>query len=273
MITPLQGTLAFAITDLAKSVSDISVAVVGAASILLIAFVLKASLTKGRWPQLRRPIFTCIVAVVTITSITLAGAAIVLNLNSATGGPVRWQAAYQVWACDNQLDLRDSRGLMTDRIGTPRLFERNDGRIHVEGTPMKLPDDASLGAFMQAIGGEISDTSLLLPVNDTSAFAGLPNSPEQVEPYLETRQDGTYVQLRNSQQCNQAHAEVQAFVHHYSESAKTYFQTKLDHPANYEIAHASNFPGSDCIIVEFAPPKQRTTHTCREIAQIEDTHE
>lgn len=266
MINHLQGVATLATTDLARSVSEISVAVMGAGSILLVMLIVKAVVTRQRWPQLKKPIFILIIVVVLVTTATLGSAALFINAKSATGGSVKWQAAYQIWACGNQLNLRDPRGL-ANRIGTAQLFERNDSQIHVEGIPMKLPDDASLGSFMVAVGGELSDNSLIVPLNDDNAFSGTPNTPEQLTPFLNTRKDGTYARFISGQRCGQTAAEVQAFVNHYSSASNSYLQTKLIHPANYEITHASNIPPGDCVIIEFAPPKDRTDHTCQEVTR------
>jgi hypothetical protein len=249
-------------TDLARSISDISVALVCAAVVMLIILVVAMVITHERWPKFKAPLFTLMVLVTVGTTLVLAGSVVALNINSPTGGPVRWGADYQIWACDNQLNLRDPRSMVSNHVGSATLYEQNDGRIHYTGTPSTLPDDASLGKFMQAVGGEISDSSLVVPLNDQSGFAGQPATPEQVEPYMSTTRDGASARFVNGQTCGDQKAEVQTFVYSYNEDTKTYTQTKLDHPANYELSHRDTSPPGDCVIIEFAPTKDRTNHLC-----------
>ncbi len=260
---PLHITGIAAATDLASSIGSLSVALVSAAVVMIIILTAMAVLTHERWPKFKAPLFTLTVLVTVITTLVLGGATVTLSLNSPTGGPVRWGTDYQIWACGNQLDLRNPHGLMGNRIGTATLYEQNDGRMHYDGTPTNLPDDASLGRFMQSVGGEISDGSLTVPLNDQSGFSGQPTTPQEVEPYINTTQSGATAQFVNNQSCGGTIAQVQAFVYHYNEGTKTYYQTKLDHPANYELSRTSTSPPGDCVIIEFAPPKDRTDHLCQ----------
>ena len=251
-----------ATTDLARNLGDLSVALTSAAIITLMILVVAAVITHQRQPKFRAPLFTLIVLVTVSTTLMLAGSAITLNVNSPTGGPVRWGSDYQIWACDNQLDLRDPRGLLGDRTGIPTLYEKNDGRIYYDGTPTTLPDDASLGRFMEAVGGEISDSSLVVPLNDDSGFIGTPVAPHQVEPYIDTDHTGTSARFVNGQKCGDSPAQLQAFIYTFNPLANTYHQTKLTHPASYELSHSKRSPPGDCVIIEFSPPKDRTDHLC-----------
>lgn len=252
-----------ATTDLSKNIADVSVALTGTAVAFLIFLATTGVITYRRRSALKGPIFTLIVLLTVSTTLALAAGSIALNITSATGGPVRWGTDYQLWVCGSQLDLRDPRGLINDRVGSPTLYEKNDGRIYYEGgVPSQLPDDASLGKFMQMAGGEISDRSLVIPLNDTNSFVGTPASPEQLESYIVTNHDGMAAVAGNGQTCGQERAEVQAFAYSFSPATNTYSQTKLTHPAAYELSHADTSPPGDCLIVEFAPPKERTDHLC-----------
>jgi hypothetical protein len=253
---------ALAITDIAKSVGGFSTAIVGTATVMLLATAVAAAITRVRWPRYRVPLFTIIVLIVTVSSALIGAATVLLNVSSPMGGPVQWSAGYQLWACDNQLNLRKPQGLLNNHVGTATLYEQNDNQIHYNGTPTNLPTDASLGKFMQVVGGEISDSSLVIPLDSEDSFVGTPNKPEQLEPYIDTNRDGTHARFVNDQKCGDDKAEVQVFAYKYSPAAKTYYQTKLDHPANYELSHTSTVPPGDCVVIEFATPKDHTDHLC-----------
>lgn len=257
---------------LATSVSNLSVAVTSGAIIVLFILIALAIGTHESRRSFKAPLFTLIVCVVMITTLILGGATVALNANSPTGGPVRWAADFQVWACGNQLDLRDPRGLLTDRIGSPVLFEQNDGRIHFSGTPTNLPTDVTLGTFLQTVGGDITDSSLIFPTNDKTAFIGTPRAPEQVEPYLQTNSEGTFVRFLSGQSCGNQASQVQVFVYQFDEATNTYRQTKITNPANYEISHKTTVPAGDCIIMEFAPAMDHTDHLCQSYGQRDVLH-
>ena len=229
---------------------------------MVITLIVVTILLRSRRPQFKKPLFAMIVTVVVITTFTLSSLAIVLNVNSPTGGPVRWASDFQIWACDNQLNLRDPHGPLGNYVGTPTLFEQNDSRIHFNGTPETLPDDASLGAFMRAVGGDISDNTLVVPLNSDNGFTGVPSSPEQIESYLATNQSGMYASFTSGNTCGTTKAEVQTFVYHFDTITNTYHQTKITHPESYELSHTDRIPPGDCVIMEFAPPEDQTNHLC-----------
>jgi len=256
------ATSTLASTDLAKSVSDLSVAVVAAAAAMLMVLIVAAIVTRERWPKFKAPLFTLIVLVIAASTLTLSGASAYLSTSSPTGGPVRWSAEYQLWACGNQLELRDSKSLLTNHVGTPTLYEKNDSRIHFDGTPVNLPKDVSLGTFMQVVGGEISDDSLVVPLNDGASFVGTPRSPEQIQPNIATSKAGSYARFISGQACGDQTAYVQTFVYQRDAGTNTYHQFKVQSPADYEMSHTADVPPGDCIIMEFAPPKDKTDHLC-----------
>jgi len=260
-------TITLAASILATSVSNLSVAMTCVAIVVLFVLIAIAIATHEARPRLKGPLFTLIVTIVLLSTLVLGSASIALNINSSTGGPVRWTADFQVWACGNQLNLRDPRGILTDRIGSPVLFEKNDGRIHYNGTPTNLPTDATLGTFMQVVGGDISADSLIFPINSDNGFLGTPQAPEQVEPYIHSNNEGSYVRFLSGQTCGLEKATVQTFVYQFDEVTNTYKQTKIADPANYEISHQKTTPPGDCIIMEFAPPKDHTDHLCQSYGQ------
>lgn len=260
--------------DLETTISSLSVRAITIGTILLIVLVMVAVAVIQKRAKLKLPLFIAIATVVAATTLTISGATIYLNVKSATGGPVHWHADVEFWACGNELELRDPSGALSNKIGTPTLHEHNDKRIHLEGVPADLPHDASLGKFMNVIGGEVNRNSLVVPLNDQQYFAnthetedgdgdGAPN-PQYTTPYIADGSDGKYAKFISGEICNGQYAEVQVFAYRYDEAAKTYRQSKLTDPANYEISHQSQVPPGDCIIFEFAPPKERTDKLCKQ---------
>lgn len=262
-------------SDLESSVNQLSTNVVLIASVLLIALVLIAMwVTKSKKKKLKLPVFVAIAAVVTITTCTISGATIYLNVKSATGGPVHWHADFEIWACGNELELRDPRGALSNKIGTPTLHEHDDKRIHLEGVPVSLPHDASLGKFMEVVDGKISKNNLVVPLNDDEFFEnnkdeedgdgnGAP-SPELLDPFIKTERDGKVASFLNGQMCGNTPAEVQAFVYNFNPETKTYTQTKLADPAEYGITGQSEVPAGDCMVIEFDASKERTNKLCKQ---------
>lgn len=272
----MQQLLTLATADLEETINNLSLLTVLVASVLLVALVLLAMWAiKRKKKLLKLPIFLAIVIVVAVTTLTISGATVYLNVKSATGGPVHWHADFEIWACGNELELRNPTGALSNKIGTATYHEHDDKRIHLEGVPVTLPDDASLGKFFKVIGGELSTKKMVVPLNDNDKLfengegeedgdgAAAPY-PEQIEPFIETAKDGKQAVFTSGQTCGEDTAEVQVFVYKFDEKNKTYTQTKLEDPANYAFAQQSQVPPGDCVIFEFGPPRERTSKLCEQ---------
>lgn len=267
-------TTLFASMDLEKTISDISTTAVIGGSIALIVLIIIAIAFNTRMPKIKPFLFGLILLIVVGTTLTISGSTVYLNVKSATGGPVHWHADIEFWACDNELELRDPRGALSNKIGTPTLHEHNDKRIHLEGVPVTLPDDASLGKFMTVVGGEVNENSLVVPLNDAKYFEDHPDEldgdgqaapvPEDIQPYIVSGNDGKYAKFVSGQTCGDQPAEVQVFAYRYDDKTKTYTQIKVEHPEHFEISHHSEVPPGDCVVFEFSPAKERTDKLCQQ---------
>ncbi len=271
----------FGTEDLETFIGNLSLTVTVVGSILVVVLLLLAIIIEKRKSKpakrLKLPLFVAIVVVVLGTTLTIAGSTVYLNIASATGGPVHWHADFEIWACNNEINLRDPHGFLSNKIGTPTLHEHNDKRIHVEGVPITLPYDFSLGKFMTVVGGGISKNSLTVPLNDDNYFEtaqdgdGNPApNPELVTQFVHTEAEGKTANFVSGEKCGDQPAEVQVFAMRYDDAAKTYHQTKIDDPANYMPAKEANVPPGDCVIMEFAPHKDRTDKLCKQFG-IHDT--
>lgn len=264
-----------ATADLETSINTLSTNTVLAACVLLALLVVAGMwAVKKKKKKLKLPIFALILITIVGTTLTISGATVYLNVKSATGGPVHWHADIEFWACGNELELRNPTGFLSNKIGTATLHEHNDKRIHLEGVPIELPHDASLGKFMTVVGGAVSSHSLIVPLNENSDayFAtteedgdgnAAPN-PDLITPFVKTASDGTVASFVSGQKCGDQAAEVQVFAYRINEKDKTYTQTKLSDPASYAIAPKSEVPPGDCVIFEFAPAKARTDKLCKQ---------
>lgn len=268
----------FGTQDLETFISNLSLTVTAVGSALVILLLLLAIIVdkqKGKKPKkLKLPLFVAICVVVLGTTFTIGGGTVYLNVNSATGGPVHWHADFEIWACGNELELRDPYGFLSNKIGTATYHEHDDKRIHVEGVPITLPYDFSLGKFMEVVGGGISNNALTVPLNAEKLFEdahGEPDgdgnaapAPELINPFLHTEKQGKIASFVNGQQCGDQPAEVQAFAMHFNTHDNTYRQTKISDIPNYMPAKEATVPAGDCIIIEFAPLKDRTDKLCKQ---------
>ncbi len=261
--------------DLEETINYLSLITVGVASVLLVILVILAmKVIKHKKKAFKAPVFIAILIVVVGTTLTISGSTVYLNLRSAAGGPIHWHADFEVWACGNEMELRDPIGALSNKIGTATLHEHNDKRIHIEGVPVEMPYDASLGKFMDVVGGELTKDKLVVPLNDNKMFetdkneedgdgAGAPYA-DQVDSFVSTEKDGKIATFTNGQTCGGEASEVQVFVYTFNSKDKTYGQTKLADPANYAITGQSDVPAGDCVIMEFSPPKDRTNKLCKQ---------
>lgn len=268
----------FGTEDLETFISNLSLTVTVVGAVLIVVLLLLAIILdkqKGKKPKkLKLPLFVAICVVVLGTTFTIGGGTVYLNVNSATGGPVHWHADFEIWACGNELELRDPHDFLSNKVGTATYHEHDDKRIHVEGVPISLPYDFSLGKFMEVVGGSISSSALTVPLNADKFFEdgkGEPDgdgnptpAPELINPFLHTEAYGKTAVFVNGQTCGGEPAEVQLFAIHFNAHDKTYRQTKITDIPNYMPAKEPTVPNGDCLIIEFAPHKDYTDKLCKQ---------
>lgn len=246
------------LADLEQQVSSLSIRSAAIGSVAIVALIIIGALVRDRLPKLKLPIFASITTITLVVTTILIASTIFLNTNSSSKGPVHWHADFEIWACGQQLELRDPTGFLSNKIGTSTYHEHNDKRIHLEGVVV-TPHDASLGKFFRVIGGEITDRSLLVPLNDdqTTYFENGRACP-----------DGTPLAGQTGQ--------VQVYAYRALDNKSTagkslYRQEKVSDPANFIIHDDSNVPPGDCIIIDFGPAADRTEHKCHQYRVQDDT--
>ncbi len=227
-----------------------------------------ALLKKEKSEGLKLFLFWGMVIPIIFTTLYLAGATVIINQQSVTGGPVHWHADYEIYVCgesikdenlpqsddhtssfeffpaaqahegeaQEKLDLVDPTGF-SNRVGTSDFHEHGDGRIHVEGVVENL-EDVSLGNFFKAIGGQLTQTLMRLPTNHGEVI------------------------VQNGMNCPDGKPGAwQGFV--YKTKGEIVTQEKLENFAEYVLSPYSQVPPGDCIILEFgSESKNRTDKIC-----------
>ncbi len=262
------------LSDIQGDIGSAMVRSVLLAGAVIITLAVIAAFAKDRWPRLKTPLFISIATVVAFTTLFIAGATVYLNTIADSGGPVHWHADYEVWACGNQLNVRDPEGVLSNKIGTSTLHEHKDGRIHLEGVVIDAKKDATLGRFFQVIGGSISSTELTVPLNraDKSLFEDAVDGDgptdkyaDLINPYVVTQADGNrFAHFVNGNKCGDREAQVQVFVYKYNQDTGTYYQQKIADPADYVYSPESTVPPGDCVIIEFDTAKEQTDKLCEQ---------
>lgn len=239
--------------DLEGQISSLSLRSVGFATVSLVLLLLLAAYIRDRKPGLKKYIFGLIVFDVVLATMVLLVSTVYLNVSSYVGGPVHWHADIEIYACGQKQEIRDPTGFLSNKIGTATYHEHNDDRIHLEGVPL-TEADASLSKFFEVIGGEITNESIAIPLNDD----------QQAE-------------FGNGDSCQGQDAELQVFVYRMIKDddgtvTDKYHQIKI--PADeYVLEPHGVVPPGDCIFVEFDTPKDRTDRTCLQFDVAEDRGE
>lgn len=270
--------------DLETDISSLAMKTVLAASITLIVLTVIALLFSNKFPILKMPLFVLMAIAMAGSTLTLISSTVYLNVKSESGGPIHWHADFEVWACGNQLELRDPTGFLSNKIGTATLHEHDDQRIHLEGVAVEEKVDASLGKFMHVTGGAITDEAMVVPLNaddqsDDNIFEdevdgdGPSNTnAEQIDPYIiDDDELGKVAYFKDGDACGSTASEVQTFVYRYNKDDKTYEQTKIEKPQDFVIFQNPNVPPGDCIIFEFGPTREKTDKLCEQYG-VRDTN-
>ena len=287
------GSINF-LASLESQITSLGLRTVGWVGITLIVLLFIASIVNNRWPKLKTSLFVLITLLISGTTLLLVGSTIYLNLVSDSGGPVHWHAEVEFWACGTELELKDPYKFLSNKIGSPVLHEHNDKWIHLEGVVVDLEQDASLGHFIETVGGALRPGLLQMPINDDNTFIEDDIDGDQPRRDLSgikfqdyIKQDeagGRYLEFIDGQACGPEIAEVQVFAYQFDEPTNTYKQTKLvngvrvlqqvdvgqkeiiqlDSAADYIIGDNSQIPPGDCIIIEFDAAKDFTDRLCNQ---------
>ena len=180
--------------------------------ILIIVIV---SYNKKMSDSTKKIVYYLVIAVTGFVTLYLLITTLHLNINSETKGPVHWHADFEIFICDDKIDIADPQGL-SNKVGTSLLHEHNDNRIHVEGVVIHKKD-ISLGAFFFAIEGQISNDELKVPTN--SGIIG----------------------AHNGDKCNGNPATLYTFVN----------GELINNPSDYVISSYEKIPPGDRIKIVF----------------------
>ena len=217
-----------------------SLVYIGVASFISFIFVIISVYMKGNAADnVKKILFLGIIIPIIFVSAYLIISTVYLNLSSETKGPVHWHADFEIWNCNEKVDIVDPEGV-SNRVGTSVFHEHGDDRIHVEGVLVNK-EDAALNHFFEVTGGQLYRDSLVLKTNKG------------------------VLSIKNGQRCNNAEAELQLFVYRIVNpdgQEWKYEQIKVDDFTDYVLSPYSNVPPGDCIIVEFDTNKQKTDKIC-----------
>lgn len=223
-------------SNLDEVISNYSYSAVLISSIFLFILTAVSLVIKKPSPDLKKILFGSIATITIVCTLFLAGSTLYLNSVSSSKGPVHWHADLEIWDCGQELDLKDPKGF-SNKVGTSTVHEHNDKRIHIEGVLVQ-EQDASLGRYFSAIGGQLHKDHLALPTHE-----GM-------------------IELTNGDLCpNGNPAFVQVFV--YRVVTNQFIQSKVADTENYLISPQTNVPPGDCIIVEFDQAKDKTDKLCK----------
>src|SRR3989338_7719463 len=210
---------------------------------LLLGVAFLALIFKSASDRVKYLLFGAIVIVALLNTIYLSGSTIYLNQISQTGGPIHYHADFEIYNCDQKVEIKDPEGF-SNKVGTEVVHEHNDNRIHIEGVILD-EHDQSLGHFFEQLGGQLHQDHMAIPTQK-----GL-------------------VEVENGQSCPDGEASLQVFVYKQnlpsndgSTEGKHFSQQKLTDPENYLISPHSKIPPGDCIIIEFGVEKEKTDKLC-----------
>ncbi len=220
--------------------------------------------------QLKAFVFYGFSAITFVATTVLLLSTILLQTTSDSSGNGHSQAEIEFWVCNTEIKPN------TAYIDSGRQFSQDGKRISVSGFVDNTSSTASLGAYMQAIGGEIQSESITIPLKDDSAswlasqqwIDGDPQGALDIgfiEQHMLRNDDSgaTLLDITDGQRCPETNeTELQVFVYTADRQAKTYRQQKLDNPADYVLSSNQSVPPGDCVIVEFSQPKNTTDKLC-----------
>ena len=204
--------------------NDLNIKFLTTAAAIAVVLVIASIKYEKRIQKFKKLVFLGIVIPLILASLFLAATTIYANILSTTKGPVHWHADYEVWACNEKLDLVNPKG-MSNRIGTALFHEHGNDRIHIEGVVHSL-DDVTLGRYFTTIGGKLQQDKLMY----------------QTEKGI--------IVYSNGDPCpNGDRGTLKVYVN----------GKKIANPEQYVITQTAYVPPGDCIIIDFSSSDAVTT--------------
>jgi hypothetical protein len=265
--------------DIESSINALGIrSVLGATLILVVLLAISFKVIKNKKHKaFKKPLFILIAITIIMPTLLISGTTVYLNTISDSKGPVHWHTDIEFWVCNQEIELRNPRGFVNNKVGTSTFHEHNDKRMHLEGVVIDKEYDASLEKFLKVTGGEITDNSIVIPTEDyifEDDLDGDQNTKNQdlVRNFL-TRDEKQLATLsiKNGDSCSSqgGYAEIQAFLFTFNKTNDTYTQTKLKNPKEYIMRDESVVPPGDCLIVEFDTVKNKTDKLCQQYGVID----
>jgi len=233
----------FDVSNVDLTFADLSVKAIwiGAGIIALLTVYSLVNEKKLKKKQ-KKWLFWGIVIPAVLISLFIAGSTIFVNVLSVSKGPVHWHTDFEIYKCGENLDLINPTGF-SNRVGTPKFHEHGEFRIHIEGKIVRVPE-VNFQSFFRVIGGSLDANGFSFPT------------------------DKGDVSVKNGELCNGSPGELQAFLYEIvnpdptKKTGLVYEQRKLVNFLEYVPAPFFNVPPSDCLILEFGAPKERTSNIC-----------
>lgn len=116
--------------------------------------------------KIKKIFFILIAVPVILITLYVGASSVYLNVISESGGPVHWHADFEIWTCGQELKLPTAK-FPSNYVGTATLHHHDDNRIHIEGLFIKN-QDVNLASFFEVIGGELTDSSIKVPQENTA---------------------------------------------------------------------------------------------------------
>lgn len=207
----------------------------GAGFLALITIYMLATNKQKFFKKQKTILFILIILPAVLVTSYLVYSTLYLNSISHTEGPIHWHADYEIWNCNEQLELINPQGF-SNKIGNNVFHEHNDNRIHVEGVVVN-PQDVSLKEFFEVTAGELSLEHLTMNTNKG------------------------VITIQNTQLCNNQPSILQVFV--WKTKGNTAYQEKIENFPEYVLSPESYIPPGDCIIIEFTGEKSQTDKLCQ----------
>ena len=219
--------------DFLQPISLIIISSIISGTAILISLILRKNPEEFR--KYKRLLFIIIIVPVIFTSLFMFWGTLYENSQSITKGPVHWHADFEIYICDEKIDLIDPKGL-SNRIGTSIFHEHNDFRIHVEGLVFSY-EEINLPSFFEVIGGELTEESIKILTNEGIR------------------------QAKNGDLCGNVESVLNVFVYGLNEDIVT--EKNIEDIHSYVYSPESLVPPGDCIIIEFGPEKDSTEKICK----------
>jgi hypothetical protein len=236
----------------------------------LLFVVLCAALFHQKYRETKKVLFVLVTTISLSVTLVLSAVNFQMKSISLDNGLYEVNGHVRIFACGQEIPFGQSGSLVNRSLGDGYRRINHKGEMKFFGYRDANRDSDGINAFIESIGGSLTDANLSLPVGEemisdyesdviTKQFIRLSASGEN------------YLEFTNGSSCGDGTAAALSLYAYAPEaSGDTYVQRHIKEAIGSYRFESAGSTRPNCVIIEFGKPATQTDKTCRWFPELKN---